>query len=237
MRKALDNIAEIAAETLWPTRCAICDAPGAVLCDRCRASLPYIDWWRACKRCGGAFGAVQCSECSSLALAHLNRTELPYVACASALMFDERSGKLVRTYKDAGEQRLAPIIAQIMGNYLPPDWPCDALTFVPASQAALQKRGFDHMELVARHLSSELDMPCLPAFERPRTKDQRGLTRAERISNLTGRFRVRPQCFIEGLDLLLIDDVYTTGATLCDATDALLARGAHEVRCLTLARV
>ena len=49
--------AEALAETVWPTRCAICDAPGQVLCDSCCASLPYVDWWRACPRCGAPFGA------------------------------------------------------------------------------------------------------------------------------------------------------------------------------------
>ena len=70
--------AEAAAETLWPTRCAICDRPGNVLCARCARLLPYVDWWRACRRCGSPFGYVQCDACSSVTLARIGRKRLPY---------------------------------------------------------------------------------------------------------------------------------------------------------------
>ena len=44
--------AQAVAETLWPTRCAICDEPGELLCERCRSEPPFIDLWRACPICG-----------------------------------------------------------------------------------------------------------------------------------------------------------------------------------------
>ena len=57
-----------AAELLWPTYCAACGAPGSVLCGQCRRSLAYIDWWRACPRCGAPFGRIQCTECNAVML-------------------------------------------------------------------------------------------------------------------------------------------------------------------------
>lgn len=50
--------AEALAETVWPTRCAVCDAPGEPLCEHCRTALRYVDWWRACPRCGAPFGRL-----------------------------------------------------------------------------------------------------------------------------------------------------------------------------------
>ena len=78
LRRAASLVADIAAETLWPTRCALCDAYGALLCERCVGSIPFLDQWRACTRCGAPWGLVQCSECNPITLAHLDREVLPY---------------------------------------------------------------------------------------------------------------------------------------------------------------
>lgn len=235
-RTAAAFAAEVISETLWPTRCAVCDAPGQVLCERCAASLPYLDWWRACKRCGSAFGSVQCDTCNPVVLERMGRCELPYAACAGAAMFSPEVGHIVRVYKDQGERRLAAVMAGQMVRALPPDWPVDAITFVPATLAAVRFRGFDHSELLARQVAEALGLSCVRTLARPKTRDQRQLSGKQRVSNLAGRFEA-----LDGsrapLRVLLVDDVYTTGATMCAATDALKAAGSQEVRCLTFARV
>lgn len=235
VRSVLHIAAEAAAEALWPTRCVLCDTLGAVLCDRCAAALPAIDWWRACRRCGSPFGLVQCDMCNPVALGRLGREDLPFAACASAVAFDDDTGKIVRVFKDQGEQRLSRVMASAMAPMVPSGWRFDAVTFVPATLAAFRRRGFDHASLVARDVAGELGVPCVSALARPKTRDQRSLTGSQRIANLAGRFKE-----LEGglpARILLVDDVCTTGATLCAATDALLAAGCEEVRCLTFARV
>lgn len=228
--------AEAAAETLWPTRCAICDAPGAVLCERCRRNLPFLDWWRACRRCGSPYGLVQCDLCNPASLARMGVKQLPFASCASAVLFTGDTGQLVRVFKDQGEQRLAPEMARLMIRVVPPDWQIDALTFVPATLVAFRNRGYDHAELLAQSLSGLLGLPCERTLQRPRSRDQRGLSAAGRIRNLSGSFALRQGTLAHGR-YLLVDDVFTTGATLCAASQALLASGATEVRCLTFARV
>lgn len=229
---------EAAAETLWPTRCIVCDMPGSVLCERCARNLSYLDWWRACHRCGSPYGYVQCSSCNEIALEGIGRESLPFASCASAVRFDDAAGRIVRGFKDQGEQRLAPEIASFMARVLPPEWRADALTFVPATLSAYRYRGFDHVELIARELSRMCGIACLPLLARPHTRDQRGLSPSQRVDNVAHAFRVA-----KGISaplprrLLLVDDVYTTGATLCSASDALRAQGVCEVRCLTFARV
>ena len=229
-------VGEIVAETLWPTRCALCDAPGAVLCPACAAQLPAIDWWRACPRCGSAFGAVQCDLCNPVSLARIGRAELPFRVCASAVAFTEDTGQLVRIFKDQGEQRLARVMAWYMAKMVAPSWRFEAITFVPATLAAFRHRGFDHCELLARELAAQLDVPFAPALARPRIRDQRGLTANARIRNLNGAFTATAEAAAYDR-LLLVDDVFTTGSTMCAATDALLAAGASQVSCLTFARV
>ena len=233
--KAARFAGEVVAETLWPTRCAVCDALGSVLCERCAKALKNVDWWRACHRCGSPFGRVQCDLCNPVALDRIGRDDLPYAGCASAVLFDEAAGRLVRVFKDQGEQRLSVVMADMMARMVPPDWRFDAVAFVPATLAAARYRGFDHAQLVARDVSSRLDSACIEALARPKTRDQRALTGRQRIANLAGRFRALDRPMPNRL--LLVDDVYTTGATLCAATAASLAAGCCKVYCLTFARV
>lgn len=258
-------VAEAVSETLWPTRCAVCDAPGTLLCDRCRTNLPYLDHWRSCPRCGAPYGSTLCTECCKTMLTAKDLARLPFDACVSVIAHDPPATRLVTVYKDQGEQRLSAILASLMAEVVPPGWiartegpdgvaglapappggpaatgqrPSQALTYVPSTAAAYRKRGFDHAELMASCLSDELGLPLFRAFERPRSKDQRNLGKRERLGNMEGRFRLH-----EGLgsplpsSVILVDDVYTTGATLMSAASALRAQGVERIRCLTFARV
>lgn len=229
---------EAVAETLWPTRCAVCDLPGMPLCDSCRRDLPYIDWWRACPRCGAPFGRVQCSECNEVILASLKRKRPPFASCASVVVFGGTPARIIHAYKDQGERRLAREIAAGMTRILHPIWTAEHPTIVavPATRRAVRQRGFDHMELVAREIASRTGFPISQPLARPRRVDQRSLSRTQRIENMEGSMITLPGASIPSR-ILLVDDVYTTGATLFAATDALLRAGARQVRCLTYARV
>ena len=229
---------EAIAEVLWPTRCAVCDAPGEVLCDACRRNLPYLDWWRACPACGAPFGRTQCTECNRTMLAGTGYARPPFASCASAVVYAEGAPRIVRAYKDQGERRLAVEMADLMARVIHPAWRAEqpVLVGVPATARAVRRRGFDHVELLARELSAATGMPLAQPLARPRSADQRGLDRAERAKNMAEAFTALPGASVPER-VLLIDDVYTTGATLFAATDALLAAGAHKVRCLTFARV
>lgn len=226
---------EALCETLWPTRCALCDRPGAVLCPRCERRLPYNDFWRACPRCGAPYGARQCDFCNPVMLQRIGCGELPFDGCASATLFTDATGQLVRLFKDQGEQRLAEVLGRLMVQVLPPGWAPDAVVFVPASRAAVRRRGFDHGELLGRQVAARAHLECLPLLERPRTRDQRRLSAQGRIANLSRRFAVQGPIPRGGL--LLVDDVMTTGATLCAAAEALRSAGCPVLYALTFARV
>ena len=102
------------AGALYPTRCAVCDKPGAVLCGSCAAALPYIDALTACPRCGAPFGVVQCSECTSVLMEPFGYKEPPYDEMASALVLTEAVRRIVTVYKDQNERGLARPMAQIL---------------------------------------------------------------------------------------------------------------------------
>lgn len=230
--------AEAIAETLWPTRCAVCDTPGEVLCAPCSLNLQHIDWWRACPRCGAPFGRVQCSECNDVMLASSGREEPPFDACASAVAFDDAAARIVRTWKDAGERRLAGAMAALMAPMVPPSWRAEqpVVVPVPATAAAVRRRGFDHGAELAAAVASCLGLDAVPLLAPPRARDQRALARRGRLANMEGRFIPLPGASAPP-SAIVIDDVYTTGATLFAAADAVRAAGARTVRCLTFARV
>ncbi len=230
-------------ETLWPTRCALCDRPDVLLCDDCRSLLPFIDVWQACPFCGAPFERVQCSSCFSI---WHSEDDPPFVQAVSATMLNDASRRLVLTYKDAGEQRLSFVIAELMAPYIPPAWrACEpVISFVPATQAARERRGFDHAQLLAQSLAEVSGIPCVALFQRPQAEDQRGLGRTQRLQNMEKHLALLPRIDRRKLPqrILLIDDVYTTGATMraaCKAIREVAIEASIEVPlicCLTFAR-
>lgn len=214
--------------------------PGELICDDCRETLPWICQRWACPDCGAPYGYLTCTECT-------HDWEMRATVCAMG--FSGTASRMVSCLKDAHELRLAPVIAAAIATALDEAsaWPArderprydagetDALCFVPATSRAYARRGFDHMELVSRALSRELGLPLADVLVRDDARDQRLLGKEQRAENLAGTV-----CAVEdvsGLNLLLADDVVTTGSSMREATRALLDRGAASVTCCALARV
>ncbi|MEG0374306.1 MAG: phosphoribosyltransferase family protein [Raoultibacter sp.] len=166
---------------------------------------------------------------------------LPYASCRSPFSFDEGACRIVTVYKDGGEQRLAAVMADFMAHMVVPDDQDDALiTYIPATRAALRRRGFDHGQLLAHYVARALNRRVITLLDHPAHKDQRVLSRSRRFENMGGTFTLTPEAMQRGLipkSILLIDDVCTTGATLAAASAALAAGGVRRIDCLTFARV
>lgn len=229
--------AQAIAETLWPTRCAICDEPGELLCERCRSELPFIDLWRACPICGAPWGHMQCTECNPVMLAATGREAVAFSSLASPFELAESTRRIAVVYKDGGEQRLATEMARYMACYLSPEIASEVagVTFVPASRKARARRGFDHAELLAQEVALVIGRPVIPLLSPPRARDQRALSRRERMGNMAHAVSALPGASAPE-SILLIDDVCTTGATLFAACDAIREAGGRNVHCLTFAR-
>ena len=245
MGSLLSSAAEGLADLLYPHRCVLCDLPGQVLCEDCEADLDFIDQHDACPRCGAPHGRIVCTECARMMQAG---ESFSFTAARAAGSFDAAFSRIATAYKDQGERALALPIARLLAAAAGPDWRewADAVTFVPASADAYLRRGFDHMEDVAKHFARLCRLPLVDVLVRDRRKvaDQRSLSRDDRRLNASAAFRIPNDATVRqrldgiiGKHVILIDDVFTTGATLDSAAQVLLDRGVCEVRVCVLARV
>lgn len=207
-----------------------------------------------------------CTECptpqSEQDTAH-PESRLPFIAARAALSFEGGAKKIIRTYKDGNELRLdttiASLICRAMRGRQPPgiparnqpapvlhdsmlqeDWTswADTIVAIPASSAAIRRRGFDHMLRIGKLCSQWTGLPlsCALRFAE-RTADQRELGREQRHKNLEGSFIADFASARTPRRAIVIDDVITTGATTAAATNALLEAGVEQVAIVALARV
>ncbi|MDR3053640.1 MAG: ComF family protein [Coriobacteriales bacterium] len=234
LRARQDGVVEGFLELLWPTRCIGCEKPGALLCPSCFVALPFIDRALACERCGAPFGTLLCTECNTAD----GPREFAFTQAACAFEFKDIVARMIVAYKDQSERRLAPLLARFVQQALPPEWQrwADAISYIPCDRRALRKRGFDHMQHLAAASADLVGLPAVALLRKGASTDQRKLGRAGREENMTTAFSADERVAMPR-HVLLLDDVFTTGATLDAASRVLLAAGAAEVRVASVARV
>lgn len=198
------------------------------MCPACLSAAHLIQPGTGCQRCGAPLTNATCRECAGRTFA--------FSSAVCAGMLEPPLSRVVTLYKDAAERRYAALLGKLLCAACDPwrGWP-DAVCAVPPSARSLARRGFDHTAPLAAHVAHGLDVPYERLLVAARRADQRGLGRDERRANMTGAFAVRPLVSVPAM-VLVVDDVFTTGATLDGATRALLAAGALEVRVAAVAR-
>lgn len=128
---------------------------------------------------------------------------------------------------------MASGLASLVLDVAPPDRP-DLITWVPAAPERLREVGLDHGRTLAELVAERLGLPVAPTLVRVRrTEPQMRLPQGARRKNLRGAF-LAPEAVPP--EVMLIDDVYTTGATAGEAGRALKAGGAVKVTVLCAAR-
>jgi predicted amidophosphoribosyltransferase len=213
-------------DLVFPRRCVVCGLPGATLCPRCTASLPLLAG-SLCTRCGApvAWPVARCRECSGRRLA--------FASARAGVEYDAAVRAFVSTWKERGLRGLAAVAAAVVDDVVPAP-SAQLITFVPPDGDRSLRRGHHPPERLARELGRRWGLPVVGLLGRTRPLGrQRGLPRAERQRNVRGAFRARTA--VRG-SVVLVDDVYTTGATVAAASSVLRAAGAASVEVVTFAR-
>jgi len=212
-----------------------------ILCVNCRGGVE-LTASPLCSMCGVMFesrmGADHlCGDCV--------QRPRHYRRARAAAVYNGVTVRLIHAFKYGGKTRLAEPLGELLQDAFRRFWSADGLDLaipVPLHRRRFRQRGFNQSYLLMGGLRVSRDgLGGIPverrALERVRsTPAQTGLGRIERRRNIRGAFRVRSNEAVYGRRILLIDDVYTTGATVEECSRALVRSGADRVEVLTLAR-
>ena len=213
MRRALYWLLDL----LYPRRCVLChdflERNHTDFCPACREAL------------GKQKLKVRKAEFFTLCIAPFS-----YEGKVRESMLRYKFGGL-QVYCHAYGRLLAPVILRELADSY------DLISWAPLSRDRLRRRGYDQAKLLARAVGRELRKPVVPLLKKRRkTKAQSGIANAaERRANISGAYSLRKHADVAGRRVLLIDDIYTTGATLSECSRILRMGGAADVVCATLA--
>jgi ComF family protein len=216
---------------LVPPLCAVCREPeldGAALCTICRARLVALHDPR-CGRCGApvAQRSTRCRECRARGLA--------FHRAWSAFAYQGVARDVVGALKMRGLVVLAELAAAEIAVRAPKDLLAGELVPVPAHPRRRRRHGFNQSGSIAGALGRIASLPVRDVLRRARVPAQVGLERRARLQNARESVLVRSGVLVPPF-ALLVDDVYTTGATLDACAHVLRQAGAREVAAVTFAR-
>ena len=227
-------------DLLYPPRCEACGRLRRdAICPECDAAIVRIER-PVCQVCGVPFdpraqAAPRCAQCRG--------KRRPFSVARSAAYYEGPVVEAIRRFKYHCQAVLWRPLGGLMVEALEdgaadvdPET-VDVVCPVPLHESRLRERGFNQSELLAEVVAEAIGKPLRPLLEKTRpTAPQVDLPAKSRGANVRGAFAARLEEVIAGQRVLLIDDLFTTGATLGECARALRRAGAEEVRVLTLAR-
>lgn len=227
-------------DILFPQEnCCLCQKPGIYgscrpWCHECDEKvLALTKESPICEKCGKYIETGQiCKDCQS----HFPQFEVaravgPYEGCFRIT---------TKVLKFMGRKQLAPRMGHMMAKKVQQEekyGKIELIVPVPISLGNLKERGFNQTELLGKQISKELRVKMDPGviIRVKETQSQRELSKEEREKNLLCAFRVKDPYKVKGKNVLLVDDVYTTGSTSRECTRVLLDAGARQVGIITWA--
>lgn len=219
------------AGLLFPRRCPVCqevvEDAGEYACSICRTRLPYVRE-PACRKCGKPLLSEEreyCGDCS--------RKRHFYRQGKAPFIYNEIMRRSIAAFKYGGRREYAAFYAEEILRRCAGTmrfWKGEALVPIPLHPSRRRTRGFNQAELLAKELSRRTGIPAdTKLLSRvKKTHAQKELNDQERLANLKHAFSVR-KGNIPYKNIILVDDIYTTGSTIDEAARVLLENGAQTV--------
>ncbi|MFV1860071.1 MAG: double zinc ribbon domain-containing protein [Anaerolineales bacterium] len=216
-------------DLLFPIQCTGCGEAGTIWCDECDASIARLTQPQ-CQQCGYPLeNRKSCPSCAS---------RRPTLQVRSYARYKGPVAQALLHLKYRPNRRLA----SVMGAWLEElrvryGWRAEVVVPVPLSKRRMQQRGFNQAALLAEAFGHRAGLSVDPSRLKRvvDTRSQVGLNPYERWHNVRKAFKAESRSF-EGADVLVVDDLFTTGATLSACATELRAAGAQSVAGLTVAR-
>lgn len=219
-----------ALDWLFPPNCGGCDQIGTRWCTVCSQNTVEIAQ-PFCPKCGNPnIDEKPCSRCQE--------TTPLYTSLRSHSIYQGPIREAIHRLKYRRDVGLGEALSRPMiSSLLKLNWSLDIITSVPLGLVRFKERGYNQATLLARPIALCLNKPfSTQALRRIReTRTQVGLTVSERHDNMVDAFWADSN-LVSGRNVLVVDDVATSGATLNACAKALLIAGAEKVFCFSLAR-
>jgi ComF family protein len=239
MKKYIKNAGKLALNLIFPEVCVYCGkalsfkdvTADYITCSNCLKTLPFISG-DTCQKCGLPMDELADCHCGEF---HFERNY-------SLFVYDGEAEKVVKDFKYQGKQRYAYASGKLMASKIEFDVldEIDAVLSVPLHKKHLHRRGYNQAASICAGLAASYGIPILTGLRRlRRTKALSQLDAKQRMEAVSGAFMYIPmsnELDINGKNLLLVDDILTTGATLNECSQVLKEHGAKAVYCMTFAR-
>ncbi len=227
---------------VYPPHCLVCsthntaDPSGSGVCPACRAAI-VLNRPPFCRKCSRYLGShikqIFCKEC---------RNAKPSFDFAwSACLYEDPLKELIHLFKYNQKTQLRRLFADAMISFIKgydlDIGQFDAIVPIPLSSTRLRERGYNQAHLLAKELAQAFSIPVEENHLRRarHTGPQSFLDEKQRWTNIKGAFTIRKLKNLQHKNILLIDDLLTTGATASEAARVLKDAGAGTVGVLTLA--
>ena len=216
-------------------RCVCCGKEvfnGEYVCEDCQKNLPFIEG-AICSHCGRKVIASEayCSTCKN----RLTATD----KARSVFNYEKPISVLLKRAKYENARYLLSFFAEYMSSaYFKNYFNADALCFVPMTDKSLRRRGYNQSKILADEISEKTGVTVIDVIDKVlETKRQAKLSAEQRRKNLLNAFKITDRKLVKDKNLLIIDDVTTTGSTEEAIAIKLKKAGAKTVSLLTAASV
>lgn len=229
------TIKRIIGELLYPRRCPICDCcipPKELICKKCVSLIRPIEG-ECCKKCGKSLtdeDRIYCFDCSK---------KIHYFDRNYALFEYKDIKKSLYRFKYSGRAEYAAFYAYVAYKKLGHVFAglnVDAIIPVPIHKGRRRERGYNQAEELAKCLSHYINVPVVNdlVIRKKKTLPLKNLSGKERINNLKRAFIIARND-VKLKTIIIVDDIYTTGATFDTLSVVLRATGIEKIYCLTVA--
>jgi ComF family protein len=215
---------------VYPPKCAVCGRSGISLCADCYSKIAEISK-PFCKICGRRIlSSGICEDCTN--------DPPPFQSARSWAFYVDPLRAALLTLKYKNNIGLAQILSYQMITIIRQNkWDFDCIVPVPLCRSHMKERGYNQSEMLAYPISFSLGIPLIrdAVFRIKETRSQVHLDREERFKNVEDAFFAKVDK-LNGKRVLLVDDIFTTGATLRSCSKAIQNAGSKTIFCITVAQ-
>ena len=230
---------------IFPAQCIICKnfiENNDGICFECLNNIDFITNPK-CDCCGYPFEIIYSDTTDkkkTLLCPNCIKEKPKFHKCVSVVKYNDAAKKIILPFKHADKTNFAKIMGRMMSATVSPF--IDEVDFimpVPIHLKRMLKRKYNQSSLLSNIISKYTKKPVLyNVLYRAKFKQSQGhLSTNKRKLNVAGAFDVKNKTKIKGKNILIVDDVFTTGATISECADVLLKNGAKKIFVVTFARV